>query len=141
MIGCLIRLAGVLAILLAASQPARADEFATLVAGLGSDSFAEKEKAIVGLGKLGDPRAIPVLQALGDDRVRTTLDNRVVVVSTAGGTARIIDAATGEEAAKYIQDRSDAPVYMSPEEFVKFCDEQKGIYHKIFEKAGILKIK
>ena len=41
------------------------------VAGLGGDSFADKEKAIVALGKLGDPRAVPILQALGDDRLRT----------------------------------------------------------------------
>ena len=56
-------------------------------------------------------------------------------------TKAIKQAVTDPGYRKYIQDRSDAPVYMSPEEFVKFCDEQKGIYHKIFEKAGLLKIK
>src|SRR5262249_39132716 len=75
------------------------------VAGLGSDSFAEKERAIVGLGKLGDKRAIPVLQALGNDRVRTTADNRVVMIT--GGAGRIVDAATGDDVAGVAPDALD----------------------------------
>ena len=62
--------------------PARADDFAAAVAGLGGDGFAAKEKAIVALGKLGDPRAVPILQALGDDRLRRAADGRIVVVTT-----------------------------------------------------------
>jgi urea transport system permease protein len=107
MIGRLIRLAGLLAILLLVSLPVRADDFAALVGALGSDSFADKEQAIVGLGKLGDPRAIPILQALGDDRVRTTSDNRVVMIISTGGTSRVVDAATGEEIAGASPDSLD----------------------------------
>ena len=61
--------------------PARADEFGDAVAGLGADGFAEKGQAIVTLGKLGDPRAIPVLQALSDDRLRKAPDGHVIIVS------------------------------------------------------------
>lgn len=56
-------------------------------------------------------------------------------------TKAIKQAVSDPEYRQFIQSRSDAPVYMSPEEFVKFCDEQKGIYRNIFEKAGLLKIK
>src|ERR1044071_7667062 len=59
---------------------ARADDLASAVAGLGGDSFAAKEKAIGALGKLGDPRAVPILKALSEDRLRKTPEGR-------GGTA------------------------------------------------------
>ncbi len=91
---------GLLVLLLAlmsATPPTRAADLAAAVAGLAGDSFAAKEKAIVALGNTGDPKAVPILQALSDDRVRTTAEGRVVVVSTVGGTTRIADAATGEE--------------------------------------------
>jgi len=39
---------------LGAALPALADEFATLVSALAADSFAEKERAVVALGKLGN---------------------------------------------------------------------------------------
>src|SRR5215471_16911745 len=84
------------------ASPARADEFADAVAGLGADGFAEKGQAIAALGKLGDPRAIPVLQALSDDRLRKAPDGSVVVVSTTGGTTKLLDPATARE-------RSDLP--------------------------------
>jgi urea transport system permease protein len=82
-------------LLMLAALPARADDFATLVAGLGSDSFADKEKAIVGLGNLGDPRAVPILQALSDDRLRTGANGQVLIVG-ADDPAKITDALTGE---------------------------------------------
>ena len=62
----LIRLAALVLLLLAASVPAAADDFATLVSALGADSFAEKEQAVMALGKLGEGRAVPVLTALRD---------------------------------------------------------------------------
>jgi hypothetical protein len=49
---------------LAAASPARADDFVALVGNLGGGSFAEKERVIAALGTLGDPRAVPILQAL-----------------------------------------------------------------------------
>jgi len=99
MIRRLLYLAGLLLILVAAPLMARADEFADALAGLGGDNFAGKEKAIDALGKLGDPRAVPILQALGDDRLRTGPDGRLIVITAPGGTTRLIDAATGDEVA------------------------------------------
>jgi urea transport system permease protein len=91
----LLRLLVAVLFILAASA-ARADELADAVAGLAGSSFAAKEKAIAALGKLGDPRAVPILKALADDRLRKAADGRVVVVETTGGTAKLTDAATGE---------------------------------------------
>ena len=91
------RLAFLALILLLAALPARADDLGALVAELGGDGFVVKEKAIVALGKLGDPRAVPVLKALGEDRLRKAPDGRVVIVTSLGGTTRLADAATGQE--------------------------------------------
>ena len=72
MIARLFRLAALALLLALASLPAhaadRAEDLAAVVAGLAGDSFAAKEKAIVALGKLGDPRAVPILQAMSDGR-------------------------------------------------------------------------
>src|SRR2546430_9995690 len=84
-------------LLIVAAAPARADDLAGAVAGLGGDSFAAKEKAIVALGKLGDPRAVPILQALSGDRLRRAADGRVVLIAPVGSTTKLLDAATGQE--------------------------------------------
>src|SRR5260370_32007023 len=97
MITPLLRLAALALILLLAALPARAEDLAAIVAGLGGDSFPEKEKAIVALGKLGDPRAVPILQALSDDRLRRAADGRVVVMAPGGGATRLSDAANEQE--------------------------------------------
>ena len=55
--------------------------------GSAATGFAAKEQAIVALGKLGDARAVPVLQALSDDRLRSAADGRVVLIAT-GPAAR-----------------------------------------------------
>ena len=93
----LVRLAAFALLLLATALPARADDLAGAVAGLSGASFAEKEKAIIALGMLGDPRAVPILHALGDDRLRKAPDGRVLIVDTVGGTTKLSDAATGQE--------------------------------------------
>jgi urea transport system permease protein len=85
----------VLALLALTALPAWADDYATLVTSLGSDTFSEKEKAIIELGNLGDARAVPVLQALGDDRLRTGPNNQVLIVSPDDAT-KLTDAATGQ---------------------------------------------
>ncbi|HTQ33993.1 MAG TPA: urea ABC transporter permease subunit UrtB [Stellaceae bacterium] len=77
--------------------PAWADEYSTLVTGLGSDTFAEKEKAIIALGNLGDPRAVPVLQALSDDRLRTGPNGEIIIVS-ADDSSKLTDAMTDKPA-------------------------------------------
>jgi urea transport system permease protein len=83
--------------LLAASAPAVAEDFAALVGGLAGDSFADKEKAVVALGTLGDPRAISILQALADGRLFKGGDRRAAVATTEGGTTKFRDAATGAD--------------------------------------------
>ena len=75
---------------------ARADEFSTLVNALGSGSFADKEQAIVALGKLGDPRAISVLAALRDGHLEKAPDGQII---NAEG-AKSINAITGTEISK-----------------------------------------
>ena len=64
------------------------------VAGLGGDSFAAKEKAVIALGKSGDPHAVAILQSLNSDRLRKTPDGRVVIVEGIGTNAKITDAVT-----------------------------------------------
>ncbi len=91
------RLVSLALILMFAALPARADDLRTIVAGLGGDGFVAKEKAVVALGKLGDPRAVPILQALGEDRLRKASDGRIVIVAVGRETTKLSDAATGQE--------------------------------------------
>src|SRR5712692_4304843 len=107
MIARQLRLAALTLFLALAALPARAEDLAGVVGGLGGDSFAAKEKAIVALGKLGDPHAVPILQALSDDRLRRAPDGRVVLVATAGGTTTLIDAASGQELTDLAPDSLD----------------------------------
>src|SRR4029077_1208566 len=90
------RLVSLALILLFAASPAHAEDLGALVAGLGGATFADKEKAIVALGKSGDPRAVPILQALGADRLRKASDGRVVIIDAVGAGAKLQDAATGQ---------------------------------------------
>jgi urea transport system permease protein len=98
-IGRLRRLLATVLILAGTALPARAQDFAALVAALGGDGFAAKSAAIVALGKAGDPRAVPVLQAMSGDRLRTAADGRVLIVAGAGAGSKFHDAVTGEEVA------------------------------------------
>ena len=95
--GYVFRRAAFLLVLLLAALPARAEDLATVVSDLAGASFAAKEKAIVALGKLGDPLAVPILQALSDDRLRRAPDGSVVLVARVGGTTKLLDAASGRE--------------------------------------------
>jgi urea transport system permease protein len=79
--------------------PANADDFASLVGGLASESFAEKERAVIALGALGDPHAVTILQALNDERLSKSADGRVVISVTDGGTTKVRDAVTGGDIA------------------------------------------
>ncbi|MBV8133584.1 MAG: urea ABC transporter permease subunit UrtB [Alphaproteobacteria bacterium] len=103
----LLRWVGIVLLLLASSVSARADDFATLVGDLASDSFADKERAVTALGVLDDPRAVSVLQALSEGRLLKTTDGRVVISKIAGGTTRVRDAVTGEDIAGADPDRFD----------------------------------
>jgi urea transport system permease protein len=93
----LARLVALVLLLALSAWPARADDYATLITSLGSDTFSEKEKAIVALGNLGDARAVPVLQAMSDDRLRTGANGQVVMVTTgADGTNVLVDAVSNQ---------------------------------------------
>jgi urea transport system permease protein len=85
------RLAALALILLATVLPARADEFATLLPALAGDSFAEKEQAVVALGKLGDERAVGVLTTLKDGHLIKAPDGRVLVFDA----TKLTDPITG----------------------------------------------
>src|SRR6267154_1177066 len=93
----LFRLALLALVLWAAALPAWAEDMAATVAGLGGASFADKERAVVALGKSGDPRAVSILQALVGDRLRKAPDGRIAIVDMAGSGAKVTDAATGEK--------------------------------------------
>jgi len=93
------RLAGLILLLLATSVSAKADDFAALVGNLTGDSFVEKEAAVIALGALGDPRAIPIFEALSDGRLFRSADGHVVISVTDGGTTRARDAVTGDDIA------------------------------------------
>lgn len=90
----LMLLAGLLALV---PRPASADEFADLVAKLGSESFADKEAAITALGALGDSRAIAPLRALASGLLMVASEgHRVVIAELEGDKARLIDPVSGE---------------------------------------------
>jgi urea transport system permease protein len=99
-----LRLAAALLMFMAAVVPARAEDLAAMVAGLGGASFADKEKAVIALSKSGEPRAVPILQALLGDRLRKAPDGRVVIVEGVGGGAKLTDAATGQPVADLAPD-------------------------------------
>src|SRR5580704_14129466 len=99
-----LRLAAALLMFMAAVVPARAEDLAAMVAGLGGASFADKEKAVIALSKSGEPRVVPILQALLGDRLRKAPDGRVVIVEGVGGGAKLTDAATGQPVADLAPD-------------------------------------
>ena len=76
---------------------ARADDFADAVAGLAGDSYGDRAGAVEKLGALGDPRAVPLLKALGEDRVFVASDKRVLI-SPGDDKRPMTDAATGADA-------------------------------------------
>jgi urea transport system permease protein len=90
----IVRLLALAVLVALAAVPARADDYGALIAALGGDTFAEKEKAIIAIGSLGDARAVPVLQAMSEDRLRTGPNGQVVIV-VPDDTTKLIDAATG----------------------------------------------
>lgn len=90
----LARIVGILAILLMASWPVSADDFTSLVDGLSTDGFAAEERAIAELGRLGDPRAAAILNALKDRRLLKGADGHVLIASTMGDKTMLSEAVT-----------------------------------------------
>jgi urea transport system permease protein len=70
-------------------------DFASGVAALNADSFDDKINAVTFLSGLGDPRVVPVLQALADERLYARMDGSLIYQE--GGSYQ--DAITGKPAA------------------------------------------
>jgi len=84
-------LSGLVLLAIVGASSAWADEFATLLSDLAGASFADKEKAVIALGRLGDERAVAVLTALKDGRLIKAPDGRILV----SDVARLTDPITG----------------------------------------------
>jgi urea transport system permease protein len=84
-----------LAILLITGRSARAQDFASLVAGFSTDGFGAEEHAIAALGQLGDPRAVSVLNALKEQRLLKGPDGHVLIASPVGDKTVLSEAVTG----------------------------------------------
>ena len=79
-----------------AASTARADEYTDAIAGLASPAFADKVTAIETLGRLGDSRAIPVLEAMADNQLYTRKADGRLVIGSGGRDITLTDAVTGE---------------------------------------------
>lgn len=78
------------------SAPARAATLAEAIAGLSASSDEKVIESVKQLGTLEDPRAIPALEALCDDRLRAGADQRTWIWSNK--TRSLTDPLTGAEA-------------------------------------------
>ena len=79
-----------------AASTAWADEYTDAISGLASPGFAEKVTALAALGRLGDSRAIPVLEAMADNQLYTRKADGRLVIGSGGRDITLTDAATGE---------------------------------------------
>ena len=65
---------------------AQSDDYAAAIAALNADSFRAKQAAIEALVALRQPAAVPVLEAMLDNRLHVRdADGRIVIVGPAGG--------------------------------------------------------
>jgi urea transport system permease protein len=92
-------LIAILALVLVAAMPARADDLKPLVDGLGKNGYAALREAVGALAATGDPAVAPVLQALGagDLYVRKS-DRAVFAAAKADGGFALKDPLTGADA-------------------------------------------
>ena len=79
-----------LLVLLLLALPAQAQDFNTALGGL-AGGFGAQAEAVERLGALGDPRALPILQAMSENRLQKRADGSLVILE--GGAPR--DALTG----------------------------------------------
>ncbi|WP_413207130.1 urea ABC transporter permease subunit UrtB [Rhodospirillum sp. A1_3_36] len=95
----LLGLAAMVCVLAAlGATPAQAEEdLAPLVASLAEGGLSDRAKAIEALAATGDPRAVPILEALSDgDLMVKKADGTVVIAKKAGKTLALTDPVTGE---------------------------------------------
>ena len=84
-------------LLLAVASPARADDLGALAAKLPDGGFSDRIAVIEEIAALGDPRAIPLLEALGAGDLHTRKsDGRVVVRIREGKKYLVSDPISGE---------------------------------------------
>ncbi|MBF0481327.1 MAG: urea ABC transporter permease subunit UrtB [Desulfovibrionaceae bacterium] len=83
-------------------------DYPKAVAGLGSDSRQTILDSLDAVAGLGDPRALPALDALQDRRLKRDAAGRVLIVSKDGASA--VDAASGENYPGPLDALSDPPV-------------------------------
>jgi urea transport system permease protein len=82
---------------LTSAVPAIAGPFEDAVAQLANDSFSDTEAAIGAIASSGNPRALPIIQALQDTRLVADPATKKVYIKERDG--KVVDAATGEAAA------------------------------------------
>src|SRR5436853_7007440 len=85
--------------------PARAADFDAALAKLASDNYGEIESGIAAVAASGAEGALPVLEALGDNRLLYRASDRAVFVRTKAGT--LLDPRTGAAL-------SEAPAGLKP---------------------------
>ena len=108
-VGRLSALALFLIVVLAAfGRDARADAFGDALAGFAKDSYGDTIAAVGKLSTLGDPRAAPVLRALGEGNlyVRKS-DQAVVFAREEGGKTLGTEAAGGKDLGEIKTDEFD----------------------------------
>ncbi len=89
----------IFALAIALPRFALAQDSGAAVNGLGARSFSDKEKAVQTLAQTGDPKAVPVLEALerGDLYQRKT-DRKVFIGKETGSNLGLTDPMTGQPA-------------------------------------------
>jgi urea transport system permease protein len=87
-----MRFSGFLLLLFLMAFPAYAQSFDTAVKGFAADNFTETVKAIEGLAASNDPRAGPVLEALGEKRLFVTPAGGIFYQDAAGKSFDAVSA-------------------------------------------------
>ncbi len=80
-----------------AALPARAQDYDAALDRFLSDAFPDTEAGILGVQAAGDPRGVPVIEALLDRRLLVNQSSRAIVYRDRAGAT--FDARTGEPAA------------------------------------------
>ncbi len=88
----------VLGVMLGGLPASAGDDPAALIKALGTANFTEAEKIVGELGKTGDARVVPALEAFGaGDLYLRKSDGNVFIGKAAGSSLMLIDPLTGEK--------------------------------------------
>ena len=76
-----------------------ADDLKAMIDGLGAAKLSEMDGKVKALAATGDPRVVPLLEALGEGELYARKsDNAVFITRPAGANLKLIDPMTGEDA-------------------------------------------